>query len=149
MHTVLWKLTLVIKVFRKLARRNSMGSVQKWATGLVKGYSRCKVSGACFYDGVTVFSVLLSSSKIGKIWRPLFSLCAFFFNNTHLLVNLTVKEVEIQATKMENLGNSKEAGAGVKSAMFLRNFLALFRGKGERFTFSSQSIAGDVADVSW
>lgn len=45
---------------------------------------------------------------------------------------------------MENLGNSKEAGAGIKSAVFLRNFLPFFRDKGERLTFSSQSIAGDV-----
>lgn len=76
-------------------------------------------------------------------------MCCFIFFNTHLLINLTAKEVEIQATKMENLGNSMEDGAGIKSAVFLRNFLPFFREKGGRLTISSQSIAGDVADVNW
>lgn len=74
--------------------------------------------------------MLLSSSKIGKVRRPLFSLCVFF--NTHLLINLTVKENEIQATKMENLDNSKEAGAGMKSAIIVKSCLPFFREKGER-----------------
>lgn len=60
--------------------------------------------------------------------------CCFFFFNIHLVINLTVKEFEIQATKMENLDNSKEAGAGIKSgaAIILRSCLPFFRGKGER-----------------
>lgn len=74
-------------------------------------------------------------------------MCCFF--NTHLLINLTVKELEIQATKMESLDNSKETSAGIKSAIFLRSFLLFFRKKGVRLSFSSQSIAGGVADMNW
>lgn len=48
---------------------------------------------------------------------------------------------------MENLGNSKEAGAGIKSAIFLRSFLPFFRRRGK--TPSVASVAGDVADVNW
>lgn len=61
-----------------------------------------------------------------------YSLCVLVFFNIHLLINLVVKEIEIQATKMENLDNSKEAGAGIKSAIYLRSFLLLLGEKGQR-----------------
>lgn len=49
---------------------------------------------------------------------PFFSaLCVVFFN-THLLLDLVVKEIEIQATKMEGLDRSKEAGAGTKPEQY-------------------------------
>lgn len=80
------------------------------------------------------FQCCSAATKLEKS-GGLYALCVlFFFFNIHLVINLTVKEFEIQATKMENLDNSKEAGAGIKSgaAIILRSCLPFFRGKGER-----------------
>lgn len=67
------------------------------------------------------------------------SLCVLLF----LLKYLTVKEIEIQTTKMENLDNSKEAGAGIKSAIFLRSFLPFFRYEGK----DSPSVAKALQEM--
>lgn len=64
------------------------------------------------------FQCCSAAAKLEKSGCLFFSaLCVVFFN-THLLLDLVVKEIEIQATKMESLDRSKEAGAGIKPEQY-------------------------------
>lgn len=62
---------------------------------------------------MTVFSVA-QQQQTWKNQDAFFLSVVLVLFNTHLLLDLFVKETEIQATKMESLVRPKEAGAGIK-----------------------------------
>lgn len=64
------------------------------------------------------FQCCSAAAKLEKSGCLFSLLCVLFFFNTHLLLDLVVKEIEIQATKMEGLDRSKEAGAGTKPEQY-------------------------------